>query len=156
MGDEFLVHHGIKGQRWGIRRFQNEDGTRTSAGKAREERKQARENKKQVNKLDKHFNKTALGRAQMAEMASMAAYSKLKESDYEDAARLLDSGRAYVEGHTSKNYKNGSIDVYQYNPNDPVFHVKMVDGKQFAVNWVNDNDRLNYEKFVEYYKNRSK
>lgn len=156
MGDEILVHHGIKGQRWGIRRFQNEDGTRTAAGKAREERKQARENKKQVNKLDKHFNKTALGRAQMAEMASMAAYSKLKESDYEDAARLLDSGRAYVEGHTSKNYKNGSIDVYQYNPNDPVFHVKMVDGKQFAVNWVNDNDRLNYEKFVEYYKNRSK
>lgn len=36
MGDEFLVHHGIKGQRWGIRRFQNEDGTRTAAGKARE------------------------------------------------------------------------------------------------------------------------
>lgn len=23
----FLAHHGIKGQKWGIRRFQNEDGT---------------------------------------------------------------------------------------------------------------------------------
>ena len=30
-----LYHHGIKGQRWGIRRFQNEDGTLTEAGKAR-------------------------------------------------------------------------------------------------------------------------
>ena len=30
-----LCHHGIKGQKWGIRRFQNEDGTRTAAGKAR-------------------------------------------------------------------------------------------------------------------------
>ena len=25
--DEYLAHHGIKGQKWGIRRFQNEDGT---------------------------------------------------------------------------------------------------------------------------------
>ena len=29
------MHHGIKGQRWGIRRYQNEDGTLTEAGKAR-------------------------------------------------------------------------------------------------------------------------
>lgn len=30
-----LYHHGIKGQKWGIRRFQNEDGTYTNAGKER-------------------------------------------------------------------------------------------------------------------------
>ena len=30
-----LAHHGIKGQKWGVRRFQNEDGTLTDAGKAR-------------------------------------------------------------------------------------------------------------------------
>ncbi len=29
----YLAHHGIKGQRWGVRRFQNEDGTLTAAGK---------------------------------------------------------------------------------------------------------------------------
>lgn len=28
-----IYHHGIKGQRWGVRRYQNEDGTRTEAGK---------------------------------------------------------------------------------------------------------------------------
>lgn len=31
----YLVHHGIKGQKWGIRRYQNEDGTLTSEGKKR-------------------------------------------------------------------------------------------------------------------------
>lgn len=33
--DSFLCHHGIKGQKWGIRRFQNEDRTLTPAGKER-------------------------------------------------------------------------------------------------------------------------
>lgn len=31
-----LYHHGIRGQRWGIRRFQNEDGTLTPAGLRRQ------------------------------------------------------------------------------------------------------------------------
>ena len=30
-----LYHHGIKGMKWGVRRFQNEDGSLTSAGKKR-------------------------------------------------------------------------------------------------------------------------
>ena len=30
-----LYHHGVKGQKWGVRRFQNRDGTSTSAGKKR-------------------------------------------------------------------------------------------------------------------------
>lgn len=34
--EDSLQHWGIKGQKWGVRRFQNEDGTRTAAGKKRE------------------------------------------------------------------------------------------------------------------------
>ena len=33
--DNYLSHHGIIGQKWGVRRFQNEDGTLTEAGKDR-------------------------------------------------------------------------------------------------------------------------
>lgn len=32
---EELYHHGIKGQKWGVRRFQNEDGSLTTAGRKR-------------------------------------------------------------------------------------------------------------------------
>lgn len=31
----YLAHHGIKGQKWGIRRFQNEDGSLTPEGRER-------------------------------------------------------------------------------------------------------------------------
>lgn len=31
----YLIHHGIKGQKWGVRRFRNEDGTLTAEGKIR-------------------------------------------------------------------------------------------------------------------------
>ena len=47
MYDSYLEHHGIKGQRWGVRRFQNPDGTRTSSGK-----KRARQYAKELNRLD--------------------------------------------------------------------------------------------------------
>ena len=30
-----LYHHGIKGQKWGVRKYQNEDGTLTTEGKER-------------------------------------------------------------------------------------------------------------------------
>lgn len=33
--NDYLIHHGIKGQKWGIRRYQNPDGTLTPAGRER-------------------------------------------------------------------------------------------------------------------------
>ena len=47
--DDYLMHHGILGQKWGVRRYQNEDGTLTPAGK----RHLARADNRWVKKQDR-------------------------------------------------------------------------------------------------------
>lgn len=61
-----LYHHGILGQKWGVRRYQNKDGSLTTAGKSRygrgkeiyEDRHKIKEKEYQrLLKTDKEYNK---------------------------------------------------------------------------------------------------
>lgn len=55
-----LYHYGIKGQKWGVRRYQNKDGTLTPAGKKREYRStniRSAIARRKNNKVDESFEK---------------------------------------------------------------------------------------------------
>lgn len=44
--ENYLAHYGIKGQKWGLRRYQNPDGTLTAEGKKRAKAEYKEDNKK--------------------------------------------------------------------------------------------------------------
>ena len=43
-----LYHHGVKGMKWGVRRYQNKDGSLTPAGKKHQASQERKDQRKQV------------------------------------------------------------------------------------------------------------
>lgn len=90
--DNTLTHHGILGQKWGFRRFQNKDGTLTSAGRKRKQeavrkylktfdeadRQQAITDKKWENV---HTQYQGLGKTRLGRIASVNIAMKGKDTD---------------------------------------------------------------------------
>lgn len=82
---DILEHHGIKGQRWGVRRFQNPDGSLTAAGRRRMNIGDSEESKKTHNRKNvKDMDNQELD-ARINRLKKEQEYIRLKDdpNDYE-------------------------------------------------------------------------
>lgn len=78
---DYLMHHGILGMKWGIRRYQNEDGSLTELGKKRAEKAARRQAKYDENnrKLAENYNKIYKVKAEKTAQKMIDKGSKLNE-----------------------------------------------------------------------------
>lgn len=86
----FLAHHGILGQKWGIRRFQKKDGTLTSAGKKRYS-SSAKSSRKKVDEIVDRVARTNQAFNNMLETYNVVENSKKLDQYYEESKAAGDA-----------------------------------------------------------------
>lgn len=106
-----LQHHGIKGQKWGVRRFQNEDGTLTPAGRSRymdPDGRVTREGRKEGKRIKKAIKRHWVGAINSAQkefapiqdstIDKYDRYPEMKRDDWNYTER----GRQYISEISDK------------------------------------------------------
>lgn len=77
--DYYLQHHGIKGMKWGVRRYQNKDGSLTPAGKKREARLERKNDRKQNKSIKQERSYAAKNRRNLSDSDLDARINRLKK-----------------------------------------------------------------------------
>lgn len=145
--DDELYHHGIKGMHWGVRRYQNRDGTYTSKGLQR------RSNKNGVGKkLSKYYTSVQVSKYKDHGLDSKYARYKAEEKKQKLKKVAIVSGTAVAitagvltARYIGKNYIDDTIKAgttIQTLSKDPDRLAFTKVGQQFYTNYRNSDKRI--------------
>lgn len=137
----YLVHHGVKGMHWGIRRYQNADGSLTSVGRAKLGYKEAKKQYKQDAKNQRRASLTAVGATRLnrfQEARNKADSSRLKMIDAKAKYKKAKNGDgADIKVYSNQMRKTGlpgsaSDDMYRGESARLYKHLTKTKGKAYA------------------------
>ena len=102
----YLAHHGVKGQRWGVRRFQNPDGSLTEKGKRRIKTLQGKSDKLDAKKVKPNSPKNKASYALNNHDSKVATKNADKaHTKYVQEAKKAAEYDDYITKHQNKEAK---------------------------------------------------
>jgi ribosomal protein S18 acetylase RimI-like enzyme len=108
--DGELYHHGIKGQKWGVRRYQNKDGSLTPAGRKRYEVDEIVREREAL----KIRSKTSKGAEIMLDHNHTPAFTKFLARRSDKLRETLKNSKSFKI--TANGKVVGEMDVYKESP----------------------------------------
>lgn len=152
-----LYHYGIKGQKWGVRRYQNEDGSYTTLGKMRRTYGDYSSGKKDISKVNRShsdYNLDSWGKSKDNNILWVTGPSGSgKSSIAKDIANKNDADVISLDLYTCKTFKGKSTNGMSKNFNNYLDKNYPGWGKQFsdAYKVLTRNDRRNIKKVGEWF-----